>query len=116
MALPAMVFFVNYRLNTGHYCGDVRYVFGKGLARIGFAVVIDTAPPRLIGVAGALFGAAGNVYGIVTPITIGYLFAATHAFSGAISFVAAHGVIAALSYLFMVGKLKQLQLPKHAPA
>jgi D-galactonate transporter len=117
MSLAAMVLFANFTDSTTIIIALMCVMlFGKGLAQIGFAVVIDTAPPQIVGVAGALFGVAGNISGIITPITIGYLFAATHSFSGAIVFVAAHGVVAALSYLLLVGKLKQLSLPNRIAA
>jgi len=84
-------------------------LFGKGLAQIGFAVVVDTSPPEIVGFAGGLFGVAGNIAGIVTPITIGYILHVTNSFTGAMYFVAAHALIAALSYLFIVGKIQRLK-------
>ncbi|MBN3722655.1 MFS transporter [Burkholderia sp. Ac-20379] len=86
-------------------------LFGKGLAQIGLAVVVDTAPPEIVGAAGGLFGVAGNIAGIVTPIAIGYMLALTNSFTGTMYFVGAHALVGALSYLFIVGKLKRLALP-----
>lgn len=91
-------------------------LFGKGLAQIGLAVVVDTAPPEIVGVAGGMFGVAGNVAGIITPITIGYILAITNSFTGAMYFVAAHAMIGALSYIFIVGKIRRLALPEALPA
>ncbi|MDR5879943.1 MFS transporter [Caballeronia sp. LZ032] len=87
-------------------------LFGKGLAQIGLAVVVDTAPPEIVGIAGGLFGVAGNIAGIVTPIAIGYILAITGSFTGAMYFVGTHALVGALSYLFIVGKLKRLKLPE----
>ncbi|MDR5815206.1 MFS transporter [Caballeronia sp. LZ033] len=87
-------------------------LFGKGLAQIGLAVVVDTAPPEIVGIAGGLFGVAGNIAGIVTPIAIGYILAITGSFTGAMYFVSTHALVGALSYLFIVGKLKRLKLPE----
>ena len=42
--------------------------FGKSLAQVGLALVVDTAPPQIVGV-------PRNIAGIVTPITIGYILA-----------------------------------------
>ncbi|SDV47240.1 MFS transporter [Chitinasiproducens palmae] len=86
-------------------------LFGKGLAQIGLAVVVDTSPPEIVGLATGLFGVAGNIAGIVTPIAIGYLLALTHSFTGAMYFVGAHAMIGALAYLLVVGKLRRLELP-----
>ncbi|MDR5835661.1 MFS transporter [Caballeronia sp. LZ034LL] len=91
-------------------------LFGKGLAQIGLAVVVDTAPPEIVGVAGGLFGVAGNIAGIVTPIAIGYILAITGSFTGAMYFVGTHALVGALSYLFIVGKLKRLKLPEAVAA
>jgi D-galactonate transporter len=87
-------------------------LFGKGLAQIGLAVVTDTAPPEIVGVAGGLFGVAGNIAGIVTPIAIGYMLAITNSFTGAMYFVGAHAMVGALSYIFIVGRIKRLSLPQ----
>jgi hypothetical protein len=46
----------------------------------------------------------------VTPIVIGYLVSAQQSFNGALIFVGAMGVLGALSYLFIVGEIKRLEL------
>ncbi|WP_345817302.1 MFS transporter (plasmid) [Paraburkholderia sp. PREW-6R] len=86
-------------------------LFGKGLAQVGLAVVVDTSPPEIVGLATGLFGVAGNIAGIITPIAIGYLLALTHSFIGAMYFVGAHAMVGALAYIFIVGKLERLELP-----
>lgn len=87
-------------------------LFGKGLAQIGLAVVVDTSPPENVGLATGLFGVAGNLSGIVTPIVIGYLLSVTGSFTDAMWFVGAHALVGALSYLFIVGRLERVALPK----
>ena len=86
-------------------------LFGKGLAQIGLAVVVDTSPPPIVGMATGVFGIAGNVAGIITPIVIGYTVQATGSFSIALYFVAAHALIAMLAYLLIVGPLRRLEMP-----
>jgi D-galactonate transporter len=86
-------------------------LFGKGLAQIGLAVVVDTAPPPIVGMATGVFGIAGNISGIITPIVIGYTVQATGSFSIALYFVAAHALVAMLSYLLIVGPLRRLDMP-----
>ncbi|WP_186156640.1 D-galactonate transporter [Burkholderia gladioli] len=83
-------------------------IFGKGLAAVNWAVVSDTSPPERVGVAGGLFNLFGSLAGIVTPIVIGYAVQITGSFTGAMYFVAAHGLIGALSYLFLVGRIRRL--------
>lgn len=87
-------------------------LFGKGLAQIGLAVVVDTAPPAIVGMATGVFGIAGNVAGIVTPIVIGYTVAATGSFTLAMYFVGAHALLAVFSYLLLVGRLQRLEIPE----
>ena len=91
-------------------------LFGKGLAQIGLAVVVDTSPPQVVGLATGLFGVAGNIAGIITPVIIGYIVAITHSFTGALYLVGAHALVGALSYMFVVGRLKRLALPETALA
>lgn len=89
-------------------------LFGKGLAQIGLAVVVDTSPPPIVGMATGVFGIAGNVSGIITPIVIGYTVQATGSFTVALYFVAAHAMVAMLSYLLIVGPLRRLDMPTSA--
>ena len=113
MLLASMLVFCNFTDSTVVIVELMSLaLFGKGLAQIGLAVVVDTAPPEIVGVAGGMFGVAGNIAGIVTPITIGYILAITNSFTGAMYFVAAHAMIGALSYIFIVGKIKRLALPE----
>lgn len=88
-------------------------LFGKGLAQIGLAVVVDTSPKEIVGMATGVFGIAGNISGIVTPIVIGYTLQMTGSFTLAMYFVGAHALVAMLSYLFIVGRLKRLEMPEN---
>jgi MFS transporter, ACS family, glucarate transporter len=85
-------------------------IFGKGLAAVNWAVVSDTSPPHLVGLAGGLFNLFGSISGIVTPIVIGYALQLTGTFTGAMYFVAAHGLIGAITYLFITGKIHRLEV------
>ncbi|MDR6775432.1 ACS family glucarate transporter-like MFS transporter [Azospirillum sp. BE72] len=84
--------------------------FGKGIGALGWAVVADTSPKEIGGLSGALFNTFGNTAGITTPIVIGYLVAASGSFDGALIFVAANAAVAILSYLFIVGEIKRVEL------
>lgn len=84
--------------------------FGKGVASLGWAVVSDTSPKELVGVTGGIFNTVGNSAGIVTPIVIGYIVAATGSFDGALWFVGAHCVLVIAAYFLIVGKIQRLTL------
>lgn len=84
--------------------------FGKGVGSLGWAVMSDTSPKQLAGVAGSVFNTFGNAAGIITPVVIGYIVAGTGSFEWALIFVGAHCVVAVLSYLFVVGDIRRLEL------
>ncbi|KWR91854.1 MFS transporter [Cupriavidus sp. IDO] len=86
--------------------------FGKGLGALGWAVVSDTSPKEIAGLSGALFNTFGNVAAITTPIVIGYLVKGTGSFNAALVFVAANALVAVLSYLFLVGEIRRVELTK----
>lgn len=86
--------------------------FGKGVGALGWAVMADTAPKEISGLAGGLFNMFGNASSVISPIIIGYIVYATGRFEWALVFVAAHGFLAAFSFLFIVGPIKRMELKK----
>ncbi|WP_066740427.1 MFS transporter [Cupriavidus sp. D384] len=86
--------------------------FGKGIGALGWAVVADTAPKEVIGLAGSIFNTFGNIAGIVTPIVIGYILSATGSFNGALVFVGINALVTVLSYLVIVKDIRRVEL-KH---
>jgi MFS transporter, ACS family, glucarate transporter len=84
--------------------------FGKGVAALGWAVIADASPRQITGLSGGLFNTFGNVAGIITPIAIGYILESTGSFNGALVFVSAHAVLAMVSYIFIVGEIKRVEL------
>ncbi|VBB05377.1 d-galactonate transporter [Lucifera butyrica] len=91
--------------------------FGKGVGALGWAVNSDTAPKQIAGLSGGLLNTCGNLSSITTPIAIGYIVQSTGSFNGALLFVVAHAFIAIISFLFVVGEIKRLELkPRNKPA
>ncbi len=86
--------------------------FGKGIGALGWAVMSDTAPKEITGFAGGVFNMCGNLSSITTPIVIGYIIQFTGSFNGALVFVAANALVAAASYLVIVGEIKRMVLVK----
>jgi MFS transporter, ACS family, glucarate transporter len=86
--------------------------FGKGVGALGWAVMADTAPKEMSGLAGGLFNMFGNASSIISPIIIGYIVAWTGRFEWALVFVAGHALVAAFSYLMLVGPIKRMELKK----
>lgn len=86
--------------------------FGKGVGALGWAVMADTAPKEISGLSGGLFNMFGNISGIVTPIAIGYIINATGSFNGALVYVGLHALLAIISFVFIVGTIKRIELVK----
>jgi MFS transporter, ACS family, glucarate transporter len=84
--------------------------FGKGIGALGWAVISDTCPKQIAGLSGGLFNMFGNLSSISTPIIIGYIIQNTGSFNGALVFVGANAVVAAFSYLVIVGEIKRIVL------
>ncbi|MEY4967064.1 MAG: hypothetical protein RL274_2647 [Pseudomonadota bacterium] len=85
--------------------------FGKGLASLGWAVMSDAAPREATGLSGSIFNLFGNTAGIVTPLVIAYILAATgNNWELALIFVFAHSVVAMISYAFIAGEIKRVVL------
>lgn len=84
--------------------------FGKGVGALGWAVIADASPKEITGLSGGLFNTFGNLASIITPIAIGYILKATGSFNGALVFVSVHAVLAIVSYLFIVGEIKRVEL------
>jgi MFS transporter, ACS family, D-galactonate transporter len=84
--------------------------FAQGMAALGWTLVSDIAPDGLLGVTGGIFNFAANLAGIVTPLVVGFIVAATGSFVGALAFIGALALIGALSYIFIVGDIKRIVL------
>jgi ACS family glucarate transporter-like MFS transporter len=84
--------------------------FGKGLGALGWAVLSDTAPKQITGLTGGVFNMCGNLSSISTPIVIGLIVQWTGSFNGALVFVGANALLAAVSFLVVVGEIKRLEL------
>ena len=90
--------------------------FGKGVAALGWAFATDMAPKEANSISASIMNAIGNIAGIVTPIVIGFVIAATGSFDVALWFVGAHGAVALIGYLIM-GRVQRLEFaPANAPA
>lgn len=83
--------------------------FGKGFAALGWAFLTDMAPKEANSVSASIMNAFGNSAGIVTPIVIGFIIAATGSFDVALWFVGAHGLLGLIGYVVM-GPVKRMKL------
>ena len=55
-----------------------------------------------------MFNFCTNLAGIVTPILIGLVLAATGSFLGGLAFIGAVALVGALSYIFILGEVRRV--------
>lgn len=84
--------------------------FAQGMAALGWTLVSDIAPDGMLGLTGGIFNVAANLAGIITPLVIGLIVAATGSFVGALVFIGVIALIGAASYIFIVGDIKRIAL------
>jgi len=81
--------------------------FGNGFASITWSLVSAIAPQRLIGLTGGVFNLIGNMSSITVPVVIGALVRGGD-FRLALTFVSGMGLIGALSYILVIGRIERL--------
>jgi MFS transporter, ACS family, D-galactonate transporter len=84
--------------------------FCQGMTGLGWAVISDMAPLGLMGLTGGIFNFASNLAGVITPIMVGAIIGATGSFFYALAYVALAALVGALSYVFLLGDVKRIQL------
>jgi ACS family D-galactonate transporter-like MFS transporter len=84
--------------------------FGQGMVNLGWTLITDVAPKNLMGLTGGVFNLCANLAGIVTPLVIGFIVARTNSFFYALAYIAVIAVIGALSYIFVVGDVKRVEI------
>ena len=89
--------------------------YGQGMVGLGWTLISDIAPKPLMGLAGGMFNFVAGLAGIVTPIVIGLILQVTHSFTYGLVFIASVATLGALSYIFLMGEVRRIQLPEDAP-
>jgi ACS family D-galactonate transporter-like MFS transporter len=77
---------------------------------LGWTVISDIAPRQMMGLTGGIFNFSANLAGVVTPIVIGAIIGATGSFFYALAYVGAVALVGALSYIFVLGDVKRIQI------
>jgi ACS family D-galactonate transporter-like MFS transporter len=83
--------------------------FGQGMCNLGWTLITDVAPRELVGLTGGLFNLFANIAGIVTPLVIGFIVAATGSFYWALAYIATLAVLGSLCYIFVVGDVRRVE-------
>lgn len=84
--------------------------FAQGMAALGWTLVSDLAPEGMLGVTGGVFNLAANLAGIVTPLVVGAIVAATGSFFYALAFIGGVALLGAFSYIFILGDVRRIVL------
>ncbi len=82
--------------------------FGNGFASITWVFVSTLAPKNLVGLTGGVFNFIGGLASVIVPIVIGFL-AQNGNFEPALLFIGFLGLLGALSYIFLVGKVERIK-------
>jgi MFS transporter, ACS family, D-galactonate transporter len=84
--------------------------FGQGMTNLGWTVVSDIAPKKLVGLTAGIFNFSANLAGIVTPLIIGITFGLTGSFVGPLIYIAVVALIGAFSYSVILGDIHRLEV------
>ena len=84
--------------------------FGQGMTNLGWTVISDVAPKKLIGLTGGIFNFSANLAGIVTPIVIGVFYQMTGSFVGPLIYIAIVALVGAFGYSVILGDVHRLEV------
>jgi ACS family D-galactonate transporter-like MFS transporter len=90
--------------------------FGQGMTNLGWTVISDVAPKKLIGLTGGIFNFSTNLAGIVTPLVIGVVYQMTHSFVGPLIYIGVVALIGAFAYIVILGDVHRLELETGDPS
>jgi ACS family D-galactonate transporter-like MFS transporter len=84
--------------------------FGQGMVNLGWTLIADVAPKRLMGLTGGVFNLCANLAGIITPLVIGFIVSATGSFFYALAYIAVVALIGVAAYVFILGEVKRVEI------
>jgi ACS family D-galactonate transporter-like MFS transporter len=84
--------------------------FGQGMTNLGWTVISDVAPKKLIGLTSGIFNFSANLAGIVTPLIIGVTFGLTGTFVGPLLYIGAVALMGAFAYSVILGDIHRLDV------
>ncbi|HDX8560321.1 TPA: MFS transporter [Klebsiella oxytoca] len=84
--------------------------FGQGMVGLGWTLISDIAPKGLGGLTGGLFNFCANLAGILTPLIIGFIVAASGNFFYALVYIGGAALLGVAAYVFILGDVKRIEL------
>ena len=109
--LASSIFLANFTTSNTIAIAILSFAFfAQGISSMSWAIISEVAPKELIGMTGGVCNFAGNLAGIAMPIAIGYILAHTGSFNWALGLVGIAAITGALSYTFLLGPVRRIQL------
>ncbi len=84
--------------------------FGQGMCNLGWTLITDVAPKRLVGLTGGFFNFCSNCAGIVTPLVVGLVVKITGSFAWSLAYIALMAIGGVLCYVFLLGDVRRVEL------
>jgi ACS family D-galactonate transporter-like MFS transporter len=84
--------------------------FGQGMCNLGWTLIADVAPKKMIGLTGGVFNLCANLAGIITPLVIGLIVARTGSFFYALAYIAMVALAGVASYVLILGDVKRVEI------
>ena len=113
MLLASTIVLANY-VPAGHNAAVILIMsiafFGQGMTNLGWTVISDIAPKKLIGLTSGIINFSANLAGIVTPLVIGVAFQWSGSFVGPLAYIAVVALIGAFAYSVILGDIQRLEV------
>jgi ACS family D-galactonate transporter-like MFS transporter len=105
------IILVNYTSNNTIGLAILTFAFfAQGVSSNSWSIIAEVAPTKLIGVTGGIINFTGHLAGIITPILIGVIIKATGSFEWVLAYVSLAGVVGALSYTVLLGRIHRIEI------
>jgi ACS family D-galactonate transporter-like MFS transporter len=102
---------VNYTTNNAIALAILTFAFfAQGVSSNSWSIIAEVAPRSMMGTTGGIINFTGHLAGIVTPILIGFIIRETKSFELVLAYVSLAGLVGALSYTVIIGKIHRIEL------
>ena len=102
---------VNYVTDTGLALALLSLAFfAQGVSSNSWSIIAEVAPRSMMGTTGGIINFTGHIAGIVTPILIGYILKETQSFELVLAYVSLAGLVGALSYTVVIGRIHRIEM------
>lgn len=108
-ACVTTIVFANFTASNAMAIGILSFAFfAQGVSSTSWAIISEVAPKELIGITGGICNFAGNLAGVFTPITIGFILRETGSFDWALGLVGIAALVGAVSYTVLLGPIHRI--------